>query len=200
MEYLRLSTQTNYFYSQEFRHLQNSLAVSEEEHYERQESLRVKRRALILILHPLHVANTAQIKIQKYLNDWQWEKHKILLQISMVIPNKKVSPSYISLRGSRVSFRLFRKHSFVYYWQIRIICQWASLLFSPKVQKVNKSTGKLFTIVKDTFAKIENKKERYQYLNSPKWKSHWPNGRVIVPAGNEPAGIVLAVEGAVFSY
>ena len=64
----------------------------------------------------------------------------------------------------------------------RIICQWASLLFSPKVQMVNKSTRKLFTIVKDTFAKIEYKKECYQYLNSPKWKSYWPNGRVIVPA------------------
>ena len=69
MEYLRLSTPANYFYSQEFQHLQNSLAVSEEEHYERQESLRVKKRALVLILHPLHVANTAQIQIKKYLHD-----------------------------------------------------------------------------------------------------------------------------------
>ena len=55
-------------------------------------------------------------------------------------------------------------------WGIRIICQWASLLFSPKVQKVNKSTGKLFTIVKDTFAKIENKKGALSIFKLPKVK------------------------------
>lgn len=59
VECLRLRTQTNYFHSQEFQHLQDSLAVFEE-HYERQESLQVKKR--VLILHPLHVTITAQIQ------------------------------------------------------------------------------------------------------------------------------------------
>ena len=112
MEYLRLSTQTNYFYSQEFQHSQNSLAVSEEEHYERQESRK----------------NTKCY----YESLWSF-------------PIKKYFPVIYHCEEAVFYFVCLGNTNLCITGKLASLANYLPMGISPKVQKVNKSTEKLFS-------------------------------------------------------